>query len=613
MFERFKINWSELAQQDLMFALIALGIASLLAFLIGWILRNFAVKKWKNRFNTKSEEYDAKVEAYNILDTDFAEGKRLLEIRENDNLELNQRLERISAEFDSLNSQAVALKTEKETALQQLAAMPVPVVEEVEEIEEEELVIDTDGDGVPDKPMGWMGKFMGYVSGKNGVTPENEIETEPDNEALEAELELKDKYEAASKMVDRLISANEKLETENEEFKSKLSNLNTEVEEANAKVEAAKSNSEPASEVVVEKADVEKYTASLTEARVTGTKLLERIQELEVYNGRIIKDLEAAKTSCNNLESKVANTGDFEAKYKEILEKFEQAEIKNNSIAAELKLAQTQTVKADTTALDAKSKELDKCNENAKSLQAKLDTLKNEVEGLQKEKAALSSKVQDASADVAAKQKMADDAALKAKQAEEAKAKAEAKAKQEAEAKKAAEANAAKAEEDKKAAEAKAKQEAEAKKAAEEKAAKEAEAKKAAEAKAKQEAEARKAAEEKAAKEEAAKKAAVTVSKQQEIKLDSQDEVMQRIKAKAASIEFDRIGRGDATKRDDLKEIKGIGPFIEKKLNALGIYNFSQIANFNEGDGDKVNEAIEFFPGRVKRDNWMGQAKKLMK
>jgi len=87
---------------------------------------------------------------------------------------------------------------------------------------------------------------------------------------------------------------------------------------------------------------------------------------------------------------------------------------------------------------------------------------------------------------------------------------------------------------------------------------------------------------------------------------------MARIKSKAASIEFDRIGRGNASKRDDLKEIKGIGPFIEKKLNALGIYNFSQIANFNAEDGDKVNEAIEFFPGRVKRDNWVGQAKKLM-
>jgi len=456
MFERFIINWNELAQQDLITALIGLGIASLLAFLIGWILRNFGVKKWKNRFNAKSEEYDLKVADYNNLDTEFAEGKRLLEIREKDNLELNQRLERMSSEFDSLNTQAVALKAENETALQKIASMPEPVVEE-------ELVIDTDGDGIPDKPMGWMDKFMGVFSGKSSDSNGEETTEEDGDAEAEAELALKDKYEAASKMVDRLIAANEKLESENENFKSKVNQLTSDAEtnKATAKVEA-----EPAAEVVVEKADVEKYTASLTEARVTGTKLLERIQELEVYNGKIIKELEEAKTTCSNFESKVAQTGDFEAKYKEMVDKFEQAEIKNNAIAADLKLAQTQNVKSDSTALDAKVKELDKCNETNKSLQAKLDGLMKDVDSLQKEKSDLQSKVKSASSN----------AAQANKAAEEAKAKAA----KEAEAKKAADAKAAdaKAAEAKKAADEKAKADAAAK------AAKEAEAKKVAEAKA---------------------------------------------------------------------------------------------------------------------------------
>ncbi len=90
-----------------------------------------------------------------------------------------------------------------------------------------------------------------------------------------------------------------------------------------------------------------------------------------------------------------------------------------------------------------------------------------------------------------------------------------------------------------------------------------------------------------------------------------QDAALQRVKDKAKNIDFDRIGVVDAGQKDNLQIIKGIGPFIEKKLNALGIYTFKQIANFNDDDKDKVNDAIEFFPGRIKRDDWVGQAIKL--
>jgi predicted flap endonuclease-1-like 5' DNA nuclease len=59
---------------------------------------------------------------------------------------------------------------------------------------------------------------------------------------------------------------------------------------------------------------------------------------------------------------------------------------------------------------------------------------------------------------------------------------------------------------------------------------------------------------------------------------------------------------------DDLQQISGIGPFIVEKLNALGIFNCKQIANMTSEIEEQVNEAIEFFPGRIKRDNWVGQA-----
>lgn len=90
-----------------------------------------------------------------------------------------------------------------------------------------------------------------------------------------------------------------------------------------------------------------------------------------------------------------------------------------------------------------------------------------------------------------------------------------------------------------------------------------------------------------------------------------QDETLQRVRARAGKINFDRIGTADPQSRDDLKEIKGIGIFIEKKLNALGIYTYAQIARFNEEDQQAVNEAIEFFPGRIVRDEWVAQARKL--
>ncbi len=93
--------------------------------------------------------------------------------------------------------------------------------------------------------------------------------------------------------------------------------------------------------------------------------------------------------------------------------------------------------------------------------------------------------------------------------------------------------------------------------------------------------------------------------------VSKQDAALQRVKDKAKNIDFDRIGIVDAGQKDNLQIIKGIGPFIEKKLNALGIYTFKQIANFNDDDKDKVNDAIEFFPGRIKRDDWVGQAIKL--
>ena len=62
---------------------------------------------------------------------------------------------------------------------------------------------------------------------------------------------------------------------------------------------------------------------------------------------------------------------------------------------------------------------------------------------------------------------------------------------------------------------------------------------------------------------------------------------------------------------DDLKQIKGIGPVIEKKLNSIGYTHLEQIANLSEAEKDDIEERISF-PGRIERDNWSGQAKALL-
>ncbi len=89
----------------------------------------------------------------------------------------------------------------------------------------------------------------------------------------------------------------------------------------------------------------------------------------------------------------------------------------------------------------------------------------------------------------------------------------------------------------------------------------------------------------------------------------SEDAVLNRIASRASEINFDRIGRATAAEADDLKDIVGIGPFLERKLHSLGIYTFRQVSNFTKEDINKVNEIIEFFPGRIERDNWVSQSK----
>ena len=94
---------------------------------------------------------------------------------------------------------------------------------------------------------------------------------------------------------------------------------------------------------------------------------------------------------------------------------------------------------------------------------------------------------------------------------------------------------------------------------------------------------------------------------------DKRTELFKRISERRTNIFYNRIGIAKKEEEDDLTVICGIGGWIKEKLNVLDIYTFRQISNFNEEDVHAITEAIEYFPGRIERDEWIFQAKELVR
>jgi predicted flap endonuclease-1-like 5' DNA nuclease len=62
---------------------------------------------------------------------------------------------------------------------------------------------------------------------------------------------------------------------------------------------------------------------------------------------------------------------------------------------------------------------------------------------------------------------------------------------------------------------------------------------------------------------------------------------------------------------DDLKLIVGIGPVLERMLHQMGISTYRQIARWTERDIDEFDARLPEFPGRIRRDAWVTQAREL--
>ena len=60
-----------------------------------------------------------------------------------------------------------------------------------------------------------------------------------------------------------------------------------------------------------------------------------------------------------------------------------------------------------------------------------------------------------------------------------------------------------------------------------------------------------------------------------------------------------------------LRSVRGIGPAIARQLAALGITHLSQIAELDDAAIDTLDAQLKF-PGRIRRDEWVAQARQLL-
>jgi large subunit ribosomal protein L21 len=58
---------------------------------------------------------------------------------------------------------------------------------------------------------------------------------------------------------------------------------------------------------------------------------------------------------------------------------------------------------------------------------------------------------------------------------------------------------------------------------------------------------------------------------------------------------------------DDLTRIVGVGPGLQRKMNAVGVFHFRQIAAWGPDEIAWMNDKLTF-KGRIQRDKWIAQA-----
>ena len=98
-------------------------------------------------------------------------------------------------------------------------------------------------------------------------------------------------------------------------------------------------------------------------------------------------------------------------------------------------------------------------------------------------------------------------------------------------------------------------------------------------------------------------------------KVEPKDELKTEDKEELRNSLLASIGTFDEASQtaDDLKKISGVGPKMEEVLNSIGIFSFLQVSKMTKKEYDLLDSITGSFPGRAERDDWSGQAKKLIK
>lgn len=90
-------------------------------------------------------------------------------------------------------------------------------------------------------------------------------------------------------------------------------------------------------------------------------------------------------------------------------------------------------------------------------------------------------------------------------------------------------------------------------------------------------------------------------------KIDGRDRTISELQIRLAAVDR-QPGPPDP---DDLKQITGVGRVLEQMLHDAGITTFRQLATLSEGDIAGLDERLAEFQGRIKREGWVDQARKL--
>ena len=80
-------------------------------------------------------------------------------------------------------------------------------------------------------------------------------------------------------------------------------------------------------------------------------------------------------------------------------------------------------------------------------------------------------------------------------------------------------------------------------------------------------------------------------------------------RAEAAPVPAPAPATGATT--EDLTRIKGVGPKLAARLQELGVTSLDQIAAWKDADIDRIDPQLGRFEGRIRRDDWVTQAKLL--